>query len=118
MAHETDIQAGPYSVPPGFLGEVAQFIYGAAPRPVPEIALAGAIGLLAGIVGRALARCIHYGGKPQQAVHLIRSFWTPWDSRHERMIELVAIQKLRGVFAPFGLLLWPNGFVYRSNDSS
>jgi hypothetical protein len=42
-----------YSVPPGLVGEVAQFIYAAAPRPVAEIALAGAIGLVAGIVGRA-----------------------------------------------------------------
>ncbi len=41
------------SIPPGLLGELAQFIYAAAPRPVPEIALAGAIGLMAGIVGRA-----------------------------------------------------------------
>lgn len=40
-------------LPPGLLGELAQFIYVAAPRPVPEIALAGAIGLMAGIVGRA-----------------------------------------------------------------
>lgn len=39
--------------PPGLLGEIAQFIYQAAPRPVPEIALAGAIGLMAGICGRA-----------------------------------------------------------------
>lgn len=39
--------------PPGLLGELAAFIYQAAPRPVPEIALAGAIGLMAGIVGRA-----------------------------------------------------------------
>ncbi len=39
--------------PPGLLGEIAQFIYAQAPRPVPEIALAGAIGLLAGVVGRA-----------------------------------------------------------------
>lgn len=39
--------------PPGLLGDIAQFIYAQAPRPVPEIALAGAIGLLAGIVGRA-----------------------------------------------------------------
>lgn len=43
----------PYSVPPGLVGEVAQYIFAQAPRPVPEIALAGALGLIAGIVGRA-----------------------------------------------------------------
>lgn len=42
-----------YSVPPGLVGEIAQFIYAQAPRPVAEIALAGALGLVAGIVGRA-----------------------------------------------------------------
>lgn len=41
------------AAPPGLLGEIAQFIYAAAPRPVPEIALAGAIGFLAGICGRS-----------------------------------------------------------------
>lgn len=40
-------------LPPGLVGEVAQFIYEAAPRPVVEIALAGAIGFCSGIVGRA-----------------------------------------------------------------
>ncbi len=40
-------------IPEGLLGELAQFIYQAAPRPVPEIALAGAIGLMSGICGRA-----------------------------------------------------------------
>ena len=39
--------------PPGLVGEIAQYIYAAAPRPVPEIALVGAIGLMAGICGRA-----------------------------------------------------------------
>lgn len=42
-----------YPVPPGIVGEIAQFIYAQAPRPVPEIALAGALGLVAGVVGRA-----------------------------------------------------------------
>ena len=41
------------TLPPGLLGQIAQFIYAAAPRPVPEIALAAAIGLMAGITGRA-----------------------------------------------------------------
>lgn len=41
------------SVPPGLVGEIAQFIYEQAPRPVAEIALAGALGLVAGIAGRS-----------------------------------------------------------------
>ncbi len=40
-------------LPPGLVGEVANFIYEAAPRPVKELALVGAIGFVAGIVGRA-----------------------------------------------------------------
>jgi len=43
----------PYSVPPGLMGDIAQFIYQQAPRPVAEIALTGAIGLMAGVCGRA-----------------------------------------------------------------
>lgn len=42
-----------YTLPPGLMGEIAQFIYDAAPRPCMEIALAGAIGLMAGVCGRA-----------------------------------------------------------------
>jgi hypothetical protein len=40
-------------IPPGLVGAVAEFIFEAAPRPVREIALVGAIGFVAGIVGRA-----------------------------------------------------------------
>ena len=39
--------------PPGLVGEIAKFIYNAAPRPVPEIAIAAAIGLMSGVCGRA-----------------------------------------------------------------
>lgn len=46
-------QPEPITPPPGLLGEMAHFIFEAAPRPVPEMAICGAIGLLAGIVGRA-----------------------------------------------------------------
>ncbi len=42
-----------YDRPPGLLGDIAGFIYAQAPRPVPEIALTGAIALLAGICGRS-----------------------------------------------------------------
>jgi hypothetical protein len=42
-----------YSVPPGLVGSIAQFIYAQATRPVAEVALAGALGLLSGIIGRS-----------------------------------------------------------------
>jgi hypothetical protein len=41
-----------YQFPPGLVGEIAQFILAAAPRPVPQIALAGALALVSGICGR------------------------------------------------------------------
>jgi hypothetical protein len=39
--------------PPGLMGEIAEFVYNSAPRPVREVALGAAIGLMAGICGRA-----------------------------------------------------------------
>lgn len=42
-----------YDPPSGLVGDIAQFIYKQAPRPVPEIALAGALSLMAGICGQA-----------------------------------------------------------------
>lgn len=39
--------------PAGLVGEIAQYIYDSAPRPVKQIALSGAIGIMAGICGRA-----------------------------------------------------------------
>jgi len=42
-----------YSVPAGLVGEIARYVYSQAPRQVPEIALCAALGLMAGICGRA-----------------------------------------------------------------
>lgn len=39
--------------PSGLLGEIAQFLYDAAPRQAHDLALAGAIGFMSGICGRA-----------------------------------------------------------------
>ena len=41
------------SLPPGLIGEIAQYFYQTAIRPVPEIALTGAIAFAAGIAGRS-----------------------------------------------------------------
>lgn len=43
----------PVSFPKGLVGEVAEYILRQAIRPVPEVALAGAIGFMAGICGRS-----------------------------------------------------------------
>lgn len=40
------------ALPPGLIGDVATYIYSAAIRPVPEIALAAAIAFVSGICGR------------------------------------------------------------------
>jgi len=41
------------ALPPGFAGAIAQYIHDAAPRPNYEAAIAGMLGLLAGINGGA-----------------------------------------------------------------
>lgn len=44
---------GPLGFPPGFVGRLAQHFYKTAPRPVAEVAIVSALGLMAGICGKA-----------------------------------------------------------------
>lgn len=39
--------------PPGFAGALAEFIFASAPRPVKEVSIVAALGLIAGICGKA-----------------------------------------------------------------
>lgn len=48
-------------VPPGLIGDVCEFIYNAAPHPNRDIALAGAIGFLSGVCGKAYNTCTNAG---------------------------------------------------------
>ncbi len=48
-----NIDDGAFTIPPGLMGQIAKFIYDQSYKPIPEIAIVGAMGFLAGIAGRA-----------------------------------------------------------------
>lgn len=54
-AKKSKKKEAPYSIPlpPGLVGEIAQFVFEAAPRPVQELALVAALGFMGGVCGRA-----------------------------------------------------------------
>jgi hypothetical protein len=52
------VVSGAIPWPPGLVGQIAGYIYEQSPRPVAEVAIVGALGLMAGIVGR----CWHIPG--------------------------------------------------------
>ncbi len=43
----------PFDLPPGLIGDLTTYFYQSAVRPVPEVALAAAIGIIAGVAGRS-----------------------------------------------------------------
>lgn len=51
IAHAAGSEGIPW--PPGFVGALAQYIYNSSIRPVKEVSIAAAIGLMAGITGKA-----------------------------------------------------------------
>lgn len=62
--HQVDTETGeirqaeeqskfPITLPPGLVGELAQYIYQASTLPVPEMSLVAAIGFMSGICGRS-----------------------------------------------------------------
>ena len=51
--HERSADMSSIIPPPGLVGDIAQSIYAMAPRPVPELAIAAAIGLMSGVCGRS-----------------------------------------------------------------
>ena len=54
VVEEDDVarEADPFTMPPGALGSIAQFIYQQAPYPMKEAAIAAALTLMGGICGR------------------------------------------------------------------
>ncbi|MEZ5534172.1 MAG: DUF3987 domain-containing protein [Thiolinea sp.] len=63
----------PLSFPPGFVGALAEAIYHMAERPVLEVAIAGALGLMAGVCGKAWATLDNPTGLNLYLVLLARS---------------------------------------------
>src|SRR5690606_2008867 len=75
--------------PPGFAGELAGFIYRGSYMPVPEVAIAASLGVLAGVCGRAYRT--HTGKDLALYIILVAKSGIGKDGIHEGVPNLVRL---------------------------
>lgn len=73
--------------PPGFAGQIAEFIYRGSYMPVPEVAIAATLGVLAGVCGRAYRT--HTGKDLALYIVLVAKSGIGKDGIHEGIPNLI-----------------------------
>lgn len=83
--------ASKYTWPPGFAGDLAQFIYHSSYLPVREVSIAATLGLLAGVCGRAFTIS---GKSTSLYIILVAQSAIGKDAIHEGIPELIQMAQV------------------------